>query len=80
MSELTKQELEFNRNEDKMMQLVGQMNRRLDKIYEGGGKKRIDKEHEKGKLVARERVDYLSALLLRKTCTKSMVAARLQGL
>jgi 3-methylcrotonyl-CoA carboxylase beta subunit len=59
MSELTKQELEFNRNEDKMMQLVGQMNRRLDKIYEGGGKKRIDKEHEKGKLVARERVDYL---------------------
>jgi 3-methylcrotonyl-CoA carboxylase beta subunit len=59
MSELTKQELEFNRNEDKMMQLVGQMNRRLEKIYEGGGKKRIDKEHEKGKLVARERVDYL---------------------
>jgi 3-methylcrotonyl-CoA carboxylase beta subunit len=59
MSELTKQELDFNRNEDKMMQLVGQMNRRLDKIYEGGGKKRIEKEHEKGKLVARERVDYL---------------------
>ncbi len=59
MSELTKQELDFNRNEDKMMQLVGQMNHRLDKIFEGGGKKRIDKEHEKGKLVARERVDYL---------------------
>ncbi len=59
MSEPTKQDLEFNRNEDKMMQLVGQMNRRLDKIYLGGGKARIEKEHEKGKLTARERVDIL---------------------
>ena len=55
----TKNELEFNRNEDKMMQLVGQMNRKLDKIYEGGGKARIEKEHAKGKLSARERVDFL---------------------
>jgi acetyl-CoA carboxylase carboxyltransferase component len=31
----------------------------LKKIYEGGGKKRIEKEHEKGKMTARERVDYL---------------------
>ncbi len=52
-------ELEFNHNEDKMMQLVGGLNRKLDKVYEGGGKKRMEKEHAKGKLTARERIDYL---------------------
>jgi acetyl-CoA carboxylase carboxyltransferase component len=51
--------LEFNKNEDKMMQLVGVLQRKLDKVYEGGGKSRIAKEHEKGKLTARERIDYL---------------------
>jgi len=55
----TTQELEFNHNEDKMMQLVGALNRKLDKVYEGGGKKRIEKEHEKGKMTARERIEYL---------------------
>lgn len=59
MAKTPAQELEFNRNEDKMMQLVGIMNRKLDKIYEGGGKSKIAKEHEKGKLTARERVEYL---------------------
>lgn len=52
-------DLEFNKNEDKMMQLVGIMNRKLDKIFEGGGKGKIAKEHEKGKMTARERIDYL---------------------
>ncbi|MFM7233785.1 MAG: carboxyl transferase domain-containing protein, partial [Flavobacteriales bacterium] len=51
--------LEFNKNEDKMMQLVGVLQRKLDKVYEGGGKSRIAKEHEKGKMTARERIDYL---------------------
>lgn len=53
------QNLDFNRNEDKMMQLTSQLNHRLEKIYLGGGKSKIDKEHEKGKLTARERIDYL---------------------
>lgn len=35
------------------------MQRELDKIYDGGGKKRIEKLHEKGKLSARERIDLL---------------------
>ena len=52
-------ELEFNKNEDKMLQRIAELQRRLKKIYEGGGKKRIEKEHEKGKMTARERVDYL---------------------
>ena len=35
------------------------MRRRLEKIYEGGGKKAIDKQREKNKLTPRERIDYL---------------------
>jgi 3-methylcrotonyl-CoA carboxylase beta subunit len=56
---MTKEELEFNKNEDKMMQLLGNLQRKLDKAFLGGGKSRIEKEHEKGKLTARERIDYL---------------------
>ena len=50
---------DFNRNEDKMMQQVDGLRRKLSKIYEGGGKARIQKEHEKGKLSARERLQKL---------------------
>lgn len=53
------QDIEFNKNEDFMMQLISQMNQRLQKISEGGGIKRIEKQHEAGKLTARERVEYL---------------------
>jgi 3-methylcrotonyl-CoA carboxylase beta subunit len=56
---MTKEELEFNKNEDKMMQLLGNLQRKLDKTFLGGGKSRIEKEHEKGKLTARERIEYL---------------------
>lgn len=52
-------ELNFNMNEDKMLQRIADLQRRLKKIYEGGGKKRMEKEHEKGKMTARERIDYL---------------------
>lgn len=50
------QDLEFNKNEDHMKLLLSQLKRRLEKVYEGGGQKRIDKQHEKGKLTARERI------------------------
>jgi 3-methylcrotonyl-CoA carboxylase beta subunit len=50
---------DFNRNEDKMMQQVDALRRKLSKIYEGGGKARIQKEHEKGKLSVRERLQKL---------------------
>jgi hypothetical protein len=43
---MTKEELEFNKNEDKMMQLMGQLQRKLDQVYIGGGTSRIEKEHE----------------------------------
>jgi len=51
--------LEFNKNEDKMRQLISQMEQRLGKIYLGGGKARSDKMHEQGKMTARERIDFL---------------------
>jgi acetyl-CoA carboxylase carboxyltransferase component len=51
-----KQNLEFNKNEDNMKLLISQMKRRLEKVYEGGGKKRIEKHHAKGKMTARERI------------------------
>jgi 3-methylcrotonyl-CoA carboxylase beta subunit len=52
-------ELEFNKNDDEMRLKISALERELAKIYEGGGKKRIDKLHEQGKLSARERIDLL---------------------
>lgn len=42
-----------------MKRSLSQMRIRLDKIALGGGKKAIDKQREKNKLTARERIDYL---------------------
>ena len=39
--------------------LISQMEQRLNKIYLGGGKARIEKLHEQGKMSARERIDFL---------------------
>jgi len=61
-----KVDIEFNRNEDVMKQLVSKMESRLQKIYLGGGPKRIEKEHQKGKMTARERI---AALIDPKTDT-----------
>jgi len=52
-------DLEFNKNEDKIKQLISTMEKKLEKVYLGGGKARIDKQHEQGKLSARERINYL---------------------
>jgi 3-methylcrotonyl-CoA carboxylase beta subunit len=38
---------------------VSNVKRQLGKIYEGGGAKRIEKEHAQGKMTARERVNFL---------------------
>ena len=51
--------IEFNKNEDAMKMLLSHMQKRLEKIYEGGGKKAIQKQREKNKLTARERINYL---------------------
>ncbi len=52
-------DLNFNKNEDANRLLASDLRKRFAKIKLGGGQKRIDKLHEKGKLTARERIDYL---------------------
>jgi 3-methylcrotonyl-CoA carboxylase beta subunit len=52
--------IEFNRNEDAMNMLLSDMRQRLQKIYEGGGKKAIEKQKEKNKLTPRQRIEYLT--------------------
>jgi acetyl-CoA carboxylase carboxyltransferase component len=51
--------IEFNRNEDVMKLSLSEMRQRLEKIYEGGGKKSIARQKERNKLTARQRIDYL---------------------
>ncbi len=51
--------LEHNKNEDHLKLLISKMQHRLAQIKLGGGKSKIEKEHQKGKLTARERIDLL---------------------
>ncbi len=51
--------IEFNKNEDVNKQLVFEMKTKLKKIMEGGGAKSAAKQKEKGKMLARERIQYL---------------------
>ena len=55
----SKIDIEFNKNEDGMKMLLSDMQKKLEKIYWGGGKKSIEKQKEKNKLTPRERIDYL---------------------
>src|ERR1051326_3522793 len=64
-------DIEFNKNEDKMKLLISAMEKKLEKIYLGGGKARIEKQHEQGKLSARERMD----LLLDKDSPRAEIGA-----
>jgi 3-methylcrotonyl-CoA carboxylase beta subunit len=52
-------DLDFNKNEDIMKQALGQLRNRFQKIEAGGGIKSAEKQHEKNKLTARERIRYL---------------------
>ena len=51
--------INFNKNEDHNKLLVSSLRHRLTRVRLGGGEKRIEKHHEKGKMTARERIDYL---------------------
>lgn len=51
--------LEFNKNDDAMRLLLSEMEQKLQKIRQGGGKSRIAKLHAQGKLTARERIEFL---------------------
>lgn len=56
---MSKIDVEFNKNEDLMKQWVTQLNAKWAKIKLGGGEKRIAAHKAKGKMTARERIDYL---------------------
>ena len=56
---ISNNEMEFNFNVDRMRLRIRNLEQELEKIYLGGGKKRIEKLHESGKLTARERIDLL---------------------
>jgi acetyl-CoA carboxylase carboxyltransferase component len=52
-------DIKFNKNEDYNRLKWAEVRQKMDKIYLGGGRKRIEKEHAKGKMTARERIAYL---------------------
>jgi 3-methylcrotonyl-CoA carboxylase beta subunit len=52
-------DLGFNKNEDQLKQLLSRLKDKTRKVKLGGGEKKIEEQHQKGKLTARERVEYL---------------------
>lgn len=56
---MTQQNIQFNRNEDLNKREWDLISARLQKIYSGGGEKASAKQKEKGKMLCRERVEYL---------------------
>jgi 3-methylcrotonyl-CoA carboxylase beta subunit len=52
-------DINFNKNEDHNKLLVSDLIKRLAQVKLGGGAKRIEKHHAKGKMTARERIAYL---------------------
>tara|TARA_B100001093_G_scaffold520511_1_gene617229 strand:- start:37215 stop:38861 length:1647 start_codon:yes stop_codon:yes gene_type:complete len=51
--------LDFNKNDDFMRLKISDLKRKKAVILKGGGKEKIKKQHDKGKLTARERIDFL---------------------
>ncbi|MFW2137211.1 acyl-CoA carboxylase subunit beta [Chryseobacterium sp. TY4] len=52
-------DLEFNKREDQNKLKLSEINRLYNQIKKGGGDKALQKQHDQGKLTARERIDYL---------------------
>ncbi|UII76028.1 acyl-CoA carboxylase subunit beta [Flagellimonas sp. HMM57] len=52
-------DINFNKNEDHNKLKLSELRRKLTTVKLGGGKKRIEKHHAKGKMTARERINYL---------------------
>ncbi|SNY99758.1 acyl-CoA carboxylase subunit beta [Flagellimonas pacifica] len=52
-------DINFNKNEDHNKLKLAELRKKLNEVKLGGGKKRIEKHHAKGKMTARERIDYL---------------------
>ncbi len=57
---MPEKDLEFWKNEDQYKQLVQRLHAKAIKTQLGGGQKKIDDQHQRGKLTARERITYLT--------------------
>lgn len=68
---VSSKEIEFNFNEDQMRLKIRALEQNLEKVYLGGGQKKIEKLHKAGKLTARERIK----LLLDKGCEIQEIGA-----
>ena len=58
-SKSSKTNITFNKNEDAMKLLLSNLDRKFNEVALGGGKAKIEKHHAKGKMTARERIDFL---------------------
>ncbi len=56
---MSKINLDQSKNEDAMKLALGALQRKLEAIHLGGGQSRLEKHRSKGKMTARERIDYL---------------------
>jgi 3-methylcrotonyl-CoA carboxylase beta subunit len=56
---MEKIDIEKSKNEDSMMLAISDVQYKLEKIHQGGGTKKIEKEHALGKMTARERIQFL---------------------
>ncbi|MFS4455737.1 acyl-CoA carboxylase subunit beta [Maribacter sp. 2304DJ31-5] len=52
-------DIKFNQNEDTNKLMLSELKKRLAQVQLGGGKSKMEKQHEQGKMTARERIDYL---------------------
>ena len=52
-------DIKFNKNEDSNKMLLSTLRKRTAEIKLGGGAERLEKQRAKGKMTARERIDYL---------------------
>jgi acetyl-CoA carboxylase carboxyltransferase component len=52
-------DIKFNQNEDVNKLQLSELRKKLAEVSLGGGKAGIEKQHAKGKMTARERIDYL---------------------
>lgn len=53
------QNIEFNKNEDSIKLLISELKSKLATVSLGGGKKKIEKQYAQGKMLARERIEFL---------------------
>ena len=51
--------IDISSNEQSFNQIIKDYNEKISNLLRGGGEKYIEKQHKKGRLTARERIDYL---------------------